>query len=194
MADYCTLEEVRAELVKQGTAQVDDNAIGERIPRVTGLINGHLGHSFDDETIANEMRRGEQVILGADGVLQISVSKGHCRSVTSASVSNDARNWHVLDLSALLIDGYVLHFVDVSSPISRGRLFARLGYVGGCVANDPRMSVLNYAACRWTAFLYHKREAPFEVIAYPDLGQVNVPSGVPSDIRQALDPLVRVRP
>ena len=85
MGDYCTLAQVREELVKQGTGSVDDAAITARIPRVTALINAKCRHSFDQETIVAEQRRGVEVIVDHDGDLQITVSKGYCQSVSAAT-------------------------------------------------------------------------------------------------------------
>lgn len=195
--DYCTLEEVRTELVKQGATAVDDNAIVERIPRACAVLDRTCRHiltgnrrAFSDEAVSGEIRRGAQVVSGDDGALTVTVAKGYCQSVTSAEYSTDLKTWRALSLDQLDIDGYTLTFLDVSAP-RNGRLFVRLSYQGGyAVLPDD----LVHCAVRLTAFLYHKREAPFEVTAFPDVGQIVVPSAMPSDIVQNLQPYKRVRP
>lgn len=197
MADYCTLDQVREELIKQGSAVMDDVAINARIPRVTQLINDYCGHSFDSETVSNEIRTGEQVLLSPDAEMILSVKKGHIQSVSSASVSQDFKTWFPLDTSVMYLPpigpiAYVAHFVQPDIPLVRGkRFYARISYVGG-FARVPESLV--GIACRWTAFLYMKRQAPFEVTAFPEIGQVSIPSAIPSDVVEALTPFVRCRP
>jgi len=195
MADYCTTEEVRTELIKQGTSGVDDNAISERIPRACAAIDEHCRHSFFDETKVDEVRRGDQVLLNHDGVLIISVSKGHCQSVSAACVSQDFRTWTALNTAAMLIDSYMVHFIGTTVPLDRSRpIYAKISYQGGFASDDRRMNLIRQAACRWAAFMYMKRGAPFDITAFPDVGQVNVPSATPGDIVQMLERFVRRRP
>jgi hypothetical protein len=193
---YCTVEEVRTELAKLGASSVDDNAIVERIPRACALLDRACKHvlagrlAFTDEAIAGEIRRAPQVVSEADGALVVTVAKGYCQAVTSAEYSTDLKTWTALQLSQMDINGYVVAFLGANAP-RNGRLFARLSYQGGyAVLPDD----LVHSAARITAFLYHKREAPFEVTAFPDVGQIVVPSAMPSDIVQALSPYKRVRP
>ena len=195
MGDYCTLAQVREELVKQGTGSVDDAAITARIPRVTALINAKCRHSFDQETIVAEQRRGVEVIVDHDGDLQITVSKGYCQSVSAATVSGDLMAWQALDVAKCDIDGYVLTFINQPISLARnGKRFARISYVGGYATGAHELDLLAQAACRWTAFAYMKRQAPFEVIAYPDMGQVSVPSVAPGDVMEMLETFIRRRP
>jgi hypothetical protein len=195
--DYCTLEEARTELVKQGASAIDDNAIAERIPRACARVDRVCRHmlpggrrAFDDEAITGEIRRAPQVVSADDGALVVTTSKGYCQFVTSAEYSTDLKTWTALPLDQLDIAGYVLTFLNVNAPRT-GRLFTRLSYQGG-YAVLPDDIILS--AARMTAFMYHKREAPFEVTAFPDVGQIVVPSATPSDIVQALSPYERVRP
>jgi len=202
MADYCTLAQARVELAKVGVATIDDAAISERILRVTALINNYCGHSFNDETILSELRSGDAVLLTPDGELIVSVRKGNCRSVQACSVSSDFVSWDGLDTTAMYIDqsgpvAYVAHFVqpNVGALGGRGargnRVYARISYVGGF---SPIPDDLVGIASRWTAFLFMKRQAPFEITAFPNVGQVSIPSAIPGDIVQNLIPYKRVRP
>lgn len=194
---YCTVEEVRTELAKQSTSSVDDNAITERIPRACAILDRACKHvlpgnqlAFADEAIAGEVRRGQQVISERDGALSVTVAKGYCQDVTSAEYSTDLKTWSALPLDQMDINGYVVTFLSVNAP-RNGRLFVRLSYQGGyAVLPDD----LVHCAARLTAFLYHKRESPFEVTAFPDVGQIVVPSAMPSDIVQDLKPYIRIRP
>ena len=197
MADYCTLAQVRTELVKQGSAAIDDAAITERIPRVTQLVNNYCQHSFDNEVITNEMRTGEQAMMSPDNELIVSVKKGNCQGVTACSVSQDFVSWSSLVPSMSYVDqtgpiGYIVHFVNPSCGLVRGvRIYARISYAGGfAVLPDDLVGI----ACRWTAFLYMKRQAPFEITAFPQIGEISIPSAIPSDIIQNLNPYVRRRP
>lgn len=199
MADYCTLEEVYAELIKQGNGAADKDAIMERLPRASRLVDELCGYHFDGprrafdyEVVTNEIRRGEHVQINHDGDLLVSVAKGYCQSLSAAAYSTDRKTWITLDTSAVDIDRYVLTFIDPAVAAARGtRLFVRLSYTGGYSVLPES---LVHAATRYCAFLYHKREAPFEVTAFPDVGQISIPSSVPGDVAQMLTPFKRVRP
>lgn len=194
--DYCTLGEVRTELVKQGTSVIDDNAIVERIPRATALIDQHCKYllpngmrAFDDEYVTDELRFGEAVLVNSQNDLCMTVAKGACQSVQSLQYSLDMVNWQPVS-GVPLTDGYSVTVIGSGLP-RFGRLFIKISYRGG-YSRLP--DALVYAAARWTAFLYHKREAPFETIAFPDIGQVSIPSNVPSDILDSLTNFIRRRP
>jgi hypothetical protein len=200
MADYCTIEEVRTELAKQGVTQVDEDAIVERIPRSTGLINSYCHHSFDDEVVTNEFRAGSQVLMSPDGILTISASKGNVQSITSASVSQDLATWTTLDATKSWTSGdtyggkFVMNFFAPTAPVNRlSPTFARISYRGGFAPDSSDATVITGIAARWTAFLFLKREAPFDVTAFPAVGQVSVPSAMPSDLAKALVNYVRRR-
>lgn len=195
--DYCTLEEVRTELVKQGATAVDDNAIVERIPRACAVLDRTCRHilsggrrAFSDESVTSEIRRGSQMASADDGALVVTVAKGYCQSVTSAEYSTDLKVWHALPLDQLDIDQYTLTFLDVDAP-RNVRLFARLSYQGGyAVLPDD----LVYCAVRIAAFMYHEREAPFGVIAFPEAGQVVVNGVAQGNVLKDLKPYMRVTP
>jgi len=190
--DYCTLEEVREELVKRGITQTDDDAITERLPRVKALIDTHCGHSFDAEAISDEIRSGEQVVIGRDGFARITVAKAKCRSVSAVALSDDLQTWHTLNVArSVITDDYVIMIANTAAVSRGGALFARVSYAGGY---EPLPEDLRHVACRWSAFLYHQRSAPFEVQAFQDLGQLSVPTSVPADIKRALAHYRRVRP
>lgn len=190
--DYCTLEEVREELVKRGITQTDDDAITERLPRVKALIDTHCGHSFDAEVISDEIRSGEQVVIGRDGFARITVAKAKCRSVSAVALSDDLQTWHTLNVArSVITDDYVIMIANTAAVSRGGALFARVSYAGGY---EPLPEDLRHVACRWSAFLYHQRSAPFEVQSFPDLGQMSVPTSVPADIKRALAHYRRVRP
>lgn len=200
MADYCTLAEVREELIKQGNSALDDAAISARIPRATAAINAHCRHSFDEEAIADERRRGGQVLLTREGNLRLTVAKGFCQSVSEAAISADLLTWYPLNCAQIDIDRYSVTFVSaggspVGIPVTRGRsLFAQVSYIGGYPADAPEAALIKQCACRWTAFMYMKRQSPFDVTVFPDVGQVSVPSAVPSDVIEMLEPFVRRTP
>lgn len=199
MTDYCTLAQVREELVKQGSGAADDAAITARIPRACGWLDRECRYdfqgashrrAFDDEAIAGEIRRGQQVQMSADGVLTVTVSKGFCQSVTSAEWSSDLRTWQALSLSQLDIDGYVLSFLGANVP-STSRLFARLSYRGGfSVLPDE----ITQAATMLSAWLFTRREAPSGTIIYPDGGNVVVQGDLPNSFSRMVYAYRRVRP
>ena len=195
--DFCTLQDVRVELLKAGSSGVDDNAMGARVARVTALINSHCNHWLDDRTIVNEVRRGEQVAVSAFGDLVVSASTGNIRTMTGVSWSRDLLTWTALDLTkiGLDVDGYVVTCLD-SNLVSRspgggrGRApFVRLSYVGGY---NPVPLDLVQAAARWVAWLFIGREAEFHATGAG--ARAPVAGAVPADVVDALNVYLRRRP
>lgn len=193
---YCDLAQVRTELVRaNGSTTVDDAAITERLPRAAAVLDEFCQHSFDDETVTDEVRsKGGQVLLDRDGVLEITVSKANIQTLTAAAVTLDMVTWYPLDLSRCVTDTYLARFYGYNGPASRSRrMIAKISYQGGyAVVPD----LINYAATRITAFLFFVRTAPFEVTAYPSVGQVTIPAKIPPDVGAALahSQFMRVRP
>lgn len=194
MAYYCTSDQVVAEIKNQAISAEDLAAISERIPRACALIDGHCGHSFYDEAIQNEICRGGQVQLDKWGNLRVSVKKAMVQSVALASVTADFRSWTVLPLDALDIQRHVLEFVQPGLSFRNTvPLWVRISYQGG-YASDKLPKEIENAAVRWTSFLYHKRDAPFDITSFPSVGQISVPSSIPPDIVQLLSRHKRVVP
>lgn len=193
---YCDLAQVRTELVRAGgSTTVDDSAITERLPRAAAVLDEFCQHSFDDETVTDELRsKSGQAQFDREGVLEMTASKANVQTLTAASYTLDMQTWHQLDLSRCVIDAYVLRFYGVTGPASRSRrIIAKLSYQGGyAVVPD----LINYAAARIAAFLFFVRTAPFEVTAYPSVGQVSIPAKIPPDVGAALahSQFMRVRP
>jgi len=191
---YCTLEDVQREIKNQSASAADIAAINDRIPRASALIDGHCGHSFYNEAVSNEFRRGDQVRIDQNGNLRVTVRKGFVQSVSLASISDDMRLWRVLPLDAVDIDRYVLTFVGSGFSYLRNTpLWIRISYQGGYPDGQLPKEIEN-AAVRWTSYLFHKRDAPFDITAFPSVGQVSIPSAMPPDIVQVLQKFVRVIP
>ncbi len=182
---YCSLEDARTELVRAvGSTTVDDGAISERLPRAAAVIDEFCEHSFNAATVVDEQRRGEAVAMDNNGRLQITAAMANVRTLTAASITADFQTWYALDVSRCDVDAYVLTFYGVTAPVGRNsRLVARLSYEGGY---DPIPDLLRHCAARVTAFLFMVRNAPFEVTAFPSVGQVTIPAKLPPDVGAAL--------
>jgi len=170
---------------------VDDGAINSMIPRASDQIADILQHPIDHATVTDESRRGEQVLLANDGVLEITVSRAIANSVSAASITADFATWYTLDTTKIDIDGYVLRCFGVTAPISRNaRMIAKVSYDGGYTTIPDRFV---QATARLTAFMFMKRRAPFEVVQGAN-GQVMVPTGFPKDVLELIQRDIRVRP
>ena len=192
MADFCSLADCREELLKSNIATIDDNAIQERILRVTALINSYCRQWLDDRTITDEARRGEQVNYSSEGDLTITVSSALVRSVTAASITSDFISWYPLDVTRIDLDSFKVRFVRPRTiPAIGPRIYAKISYVGGY---NPTPLDLRQTAARWVAFSYHKREAPFDTTAFPAVGQVTIPASLPGDIEMMLATYIRRMP
>lgn len=191
MAVYCTLDECKREALVSNASE--DAAFSERIPVAKAQIDEFCGHSFDAEVITDERRFGAQVVVAADGVIEVTTSKAVCRSVSAASVSVDGITFNALDVERCAIDGYVLRFMGQGALTNRGgRMYARLSYAGGYTDLPAH---LRQAAATLVAYWMNRRKAPGgEMTAYPQIGQVSIPTKFPPHVAELLAPLIRRRP
>lgn len=186
MAIYCNLADVREELDKAPDASpVDDQAITNRLSRAADVIGEFCGHSFDDEPIVAERRRGESVLYSfVENYIQITASKANVQTLSAARITADLQTWYDLDVAKCDIDSYVLTFFGPTAAVGRNsRLVAELTYQGG-YATIPDM--IRYCAARTTAFMFMARRAPFEATAFPAAGAVTIPAKLPPDVVSAL--------
>ena len=189
------MADVREALDKDPNASayaVDDGVINDLIPRASDEIDVICQHSFNNEVLTNQTRRGEQVVLAGDGVLEITAPKAIVNSISAASITADMKTWAALNVTLCDIDKYILRFYNVTAPIGRGsRMIARISYDGGYSVIPDRII---QATARLTAFMFMKRRAPFETTAFPQVGQVVIPSQLPPDVLELLQRDMRTRP
>lgn len=189
------MEDVRRALDKDPNAvayTVDDGIINDLIPRASDQLISILQHPIDHATVTDEKRRGDQITIGNDGILEITVSYAIANSVSAASITADFATWYPLDVTKIDTDGYVLRCYGVTAPPGRNdRMVAKVSYDGGYAAIPDRFV---QATARLAAVMFVQRRAPAGTISYPQTGQVITPSAFPSDVMDLIRRDIRTRP
>ncbi len=189
------MEDVRRALdrnANDAAYTVDDGIINDLIPRASDQLVAILQHPIDHATITDEKRRGDQVTIGNDGILEITVSYAIANSVSAASITADFATWCTLDTTRIDIDGYVLRCYGATAPLGRNdRMVAKISYDGGYTTIPDRFV---QATARLAAVMFVQRRAPAGTISYPQTGQVITPSAFPSDVYDLIRRDIRTRP
>jgi hypothetical protein len=191
MADYTTSAAVKSYI---GTSEPDDDAlIASLITRASQRIDTYTRRTF--------VRRAETRYFDAvkdvsgltlyvdDDLIYItSITNGDGSAVDSADVVQLPANR--LPKYAVKIKASAgISWTWETDPEQAITIAGSWGYRDATTPPDD----IAHAAIRLTAWYYHQRQAPFETIGFPDLGQVVVPADVPADIRGVLDTYVRNR-
>lgn len=207
MATYATLDQLKA--YGQVSTATDDAILLDLLERASRQIDAACGHSFDPETVQDEVT--PLVWVTRTGWLIVaSLAKAVVRSVASLAVLDQAAAmpaWQPLDLgSAQLIippalvpptnqPWRVRCWVPPGTlppgPIPRGRLLVRWTYDGGYASIPPALSQLTVRYAWW---LYKLREAPLGRVVTAELGIMEIPLDAPLDLRRDLVLWQRVMP
>ncbi|MHC4301324.1 MAG: head-tail connector protein [Planctomycetota bacterium] len=192
MADYCTLAQVREYTNFKNASNTDDDAlINDLITRASKRIDTYTGRTFTERTETRLLDAVRDVdgrrLWVDDDLLEITtVTNGDGTAVTASEYvlepSNESPKY-AIKLLASSSQSWTYN-TDSEQAIS---VNGKWGYQLGTV---PPYDI-QHAAIRLTAWYYQQREAPFETVAFPELGAVTVPQAIPPDIVSSLNNYVR---
>ena len=193
---YCTVANVKEYLDIEGAA--DDALINDLIDRTLKAIDSHTRRTFEDP--GADATREFTVGTDTDGLVLLFDEDIY--SITT--VKTDA-------------DGSSPRTIIPSDYVTKPR--NRTPYYGIKIlsssseywdyTDDPEMGIeitgrwaysseapddIVQACARWAAYMYRQRDAQvFDVTAIPSAGVIEIPKGIPKDVRILLDPYVRPR-
>jgi hypothetical protein len=192
LADYCTLAQVRKYVdVKKASNTSDDVLISDLITRASKRIDTYTGRTFTERT---ETRRfdavrdvqGQRLWVDDDLLAVDSITNGDGTAIIASDYvlepANEAPKY-AIKLLASSSESWTYN-TDPEQAIS---VTGDWGYMAGTVAPSD----IQHAAIRLTAWYYQQREAPFETVAFPEVGAVVVTQAIPPDITAILNNYVR---
>ena len=189
MTDYATLAEVKTYI---GTDKATgDTLLSDLITQASRDIDIHCQRTF---TARAETRSfdaladvyGRDLLLDDDLLSVTALTNGN-GSVLAASEyvllpANQSPKYAIrLKASA---SEFWTYDADPEEAIS---VVGSWGYQNSTVAPDD----IRRVAVRLTAWYFKQRDAPFEATGLPELGEVIIPTALPTDIQRALAPYVR---
>jgi hypothetical protein len=194
VGDYCTLDDIKADqsIVDQTTgiptpSTSDDALIEDLITRCSRDIDDECGRHFYgivETRLFNALDNvdGRDLLLDEDlaAVGDITLGTGDVLATTEyVLLPLNTVPKHQIRIKASSAHAWSSYFVDPEAAIS---VEGTWGYVPG-TAPPQRIRQACIDLVRWR---YRRRHAPFEQAGMGDLGQYQVPSGMPSDIQRML--------
>jgi hypothetical protein len=189
MTDYTTLADVKAYI---GTVQSSEDAlVSQFITRASRWIDTFCQRQFTARTetrLFDALRdvSGQTLYVDDDLLGIVTVTNGDGTTLSASNYvflpTNETPKYGVrLKASSGVTWTYN---TDPEEAIS---INGTWGYNNGTVPPDD----VKHAATRLAAWFYEQKDAPFNTVAFPELGALEIPPGVPPDIEATLIPFRR---
>ncbi|MHC4617390.1 MAG: hypothetical protein ACYTEQ_06510 [Planctomycetota bacterium] len=192
MADYCTTTQVRDYVdFKDDTKTIDNDLIGDLITRASKRIDDYCRRTFVERTETRNFDavldvQGQRLWVDDDLLAVDSITNGDGTSITSGQyVLEPANDSPKYAIKLLASSGQ--SWTYTTDPEQAIAVTGDWGYEAGTTAPAD----IQHATIRLVAWYYQQREAPFETVAFPELGAVTVPQAIPPDIVAILNSYVR---
>ena len=192
---YCTVADVKEYLDIQGEA--DDPLIESLVGRAQQAIDSHTRRTFEDP--GADATRYFTVGVDTDGlslyfdedIYTLTTVKtdadGTPRTITSSEYVTIPRNTTpYYGIKILSSSNEYWDYTD--DPEGGIEITGRWAY-SSSAPNDVAQ-----ACARWAAYMYRQRDSQvFDVTAIPDAGVIQIPKGIPADVKILLEAYVRPR-
>ena len=192
---YCTVADVKDYLDIEGAG--DDALLNDLIERALKAIDSHTRRTFEDPgadatrefTVGLDTNR--LVLLFDDDIYSITTVKtdadGTPRTIIPSNYVTMPRNkTPYYGIKILSSSNEYWDYTD--DPEMGIEITGRWAYS----ASAPDDIV--QACARWAAYMYRQRDAQvFDVTAIPSAGVIEIPKGIPADVKILLGPYVRPR-
>jgi len=194
---YCTLDDVKIYLDVEGIG--DDGLIEDLIDRAQKAIDSHTDRTFEDPgadatrnfTVGIDTN-GSELIFDED-IYSITTVKNNADDGSGGDTVTDSeyitlpRN-ETPYYGIKLLTSSSVYWRYTDDPEAGIKITGRWAYSSG--APDDIVQ----ACARWAAYMYRQRDAQvFDVTAIPSAGVIQIPSGMPADVRILLNPYIRPR-
>lgn len=196
MAQYATLGEIKLYRGIATASTKDDELLLALVGRAQSQIETYTGRVFVAPTTAathyfDAVRdisdNGRTLYLDDDLVSITAITNGDDETVTTADYVTEPRNhapYHAITIKA----GASTTWTYEDSPENAIEVSGRWGYATSA-PND-----IKQATIRLAAYYYAQKDAStFDVTAFPDAGVIQVPQGIPADVKTIIEPYRRLR-
>jgi hypothetical protein len=192
---YCRTADVKEYLDIQSAD--DDALIGDFIDRAQAAIDSHTRRTFEDpgaddtrEFTVGVDTEGRELLFDEDIYSITSVvtdADGDADTIPTADYVTLPRNkTPYYGIKILGSSDYYWQYSD--DPEMGIEITGRWAYSSDAPADIAQ------ACARWAAYMYRQRDSQvFDVTAIPDAGVIQIPQGVPADVKILLAPYVRPR-
>ena len=192
---YCTVSDVKDYLDIEGAD--DDALLNDLIERALKAIDSHTRRTFEDPgaDVTRNFTVGEDSqgldLLFDDDIYSITTVKtdadGTPRTITSGNYITMPRN--KTPYYGIKILGSSNEYWDYTDDPEGG-----IEIAGRWAYSESAPDDIVQACARWAAFLYRQRDAQVWITtAIPDAGVIQIPAGIPTDVKLLLEPYVRPR-
>jgi len=192
---YCNVNDVKTYL--NITGKGDDVLLDDLIERAQQAIDSHTHRTFEDPG-ADAIRyftvgvdTNGLALLFDEDIYKFTTVKtdadGTPRTILTTQYVTIPRNkTPYFGIKILSSSNEYWDYTD--DPEGGIEITGRWAY-----SEDPPEDIVQ-ACARWAAYMYKQRDAQvFDVTAIPSAGIIQIPKGVPADVKIILDPYVRSR-
>ena len=193
---YCTVADVKEYLDIEGAD--DDTLINDLIDRTLKAIDSHTRRTFEDPgaDATREFTVGTDtdglVLLFDDDIYTITTVKTDAdgsspRTITSGNYITMPRN--KTPYYGIKILSSSNEYWDYTDDPEMG-----IEITGRWAYSSEAPDDIVQACARWAAYMYRQRDAQvFDTTAIPSAGIIQIPKGIPADVKILLGPYVRPR-
>jgi hypothetical protein len=192
---YCTVADVKEYLDIEGAD--DDALLGDLIDRAQKAIDSKTRRTFEDP--GADATRYFTVGIDTDGLellfdediytitTVVTDADGDADTIPSTAYVTRPRNkTPYYGVKILGSSDYYWDYTD--DPEGGIEITGRWAY------SESAPDDIVQACARWAAYLYRQRDSQvFDTTAIPDAGVIQIPHGIPADVKILLDPYVRPR-
>ncbi|MGB7054832.1 MAG: head-tail connector protein [bacterium] len=192
---YCTTADVKEYLDIEGAG--DDALISDLVDRAQKAIDSHTRRTFEDP--GADATRYFTVGVDTDGLVLLfdediytittvkTDADGTPRTILSSEyVTKPRNNTPYYGIKILSSSNEYWDYTD--DPEAGIEIAGRWAY------SESAPDDIVQACARWAAYLYRQRDSQvFDVTAIPDAGIIQIPKGIPADVKILLNPYVRPR-
>jgi hypothetical protein len=193
---YASLNEVKIYRGMTSANTADDDLLTDLISAAQSQVESYCGRVFEAAAIASTRYYdaledvsddGLTLYLGTDCVSITAVTNGDDTSLTASDYVTEPRNstpYHAIKLK--LGGSYAWTYED--SPENAIEVKGKWAY------SETAPAAVRQATIRLAAYMYAQKDAStFDVTALPDAGVIQIPQGMPADVKQILEPYRRLR-
>ncbi len=192
---YCTVADVKQYLDIEGGG--DDALLGDLIDRAQKAIDSKTRRTFEDpgaddtrEFTVGVDTNGLELLFDEDIYTITSVvtdADGDADTIPSTAYVTMPRN--KTPYYGIKILSSTIYFWDYTDDPETG-----IEITGRWAYSSEAPDDIVQACARWAAYLYKQRDSQvFDVTAIPSAGVIEIPKGIPADVKILLDPYVKPR-
>jgi hypothetical protein len=193
---YCTVADVKEYLDVQATD--DDALLGDLIDRAQKAIDSHTRRTFEDP--GADDTREYTVGIDTDG-LNLYFDEDIYSITTVVSDADNASPTTIASSDYVTIPRNTTPYYGIKILGSSNETWDYtddpengIEITGRWAYSSEAPDDIVQACARWAAYMYRQRDSQvFDVTAIPDAGVIQIPKGIPADVKMLLEPYVRPR-